>query len=195
MRSLRHPSSQRPRQNHAQRLPAMLALVAALGLGLAGCASGPKDGDGSEQVTLLPAPVAGARVSRGFGMWRHPILGYRRMHRGIDYVVPHGTPVRITGDGVVEMAGWHGGFGRYIRVRHNGGVRTVYAHLSHIAEGVRKGARLQIGAVIGLSGSSGLSTGPHLHYEVWRGNVAINPSTLDRQRQIVLRDRQVSARD
>jgi len=184
-------------QRHKRRPRTELALIVALGLGLSGCASGPRDGDGdgSGQVTLLPVPVAGARVSRGFGMWRHPILGYKRMHRGVDYVVPHGTPVRITGDGIVEMAGWHGGFGHYIRIRHNGGIRTVYAHLSHIADSVRKGARLRIGSVIGLSGSSGLSTGPHLHYEVWRGSVAINPSTLHREPQIVLREHQLSVRD
>jgi murein DD-endopeptidase MepM/ murein hydrolase activator NlpD len=143
---------------------------------------------------LLPTPIAGARISRGFGTWRHPILGYRRMHRGIDYVVPRGTPVRSTGAGIVEVAGWHGGFGRYVRIRHNGGIRTIYAHLSHIAGPVHKGARVRIGTVIGLSGSSGLSTGPHLHYEVWRGSVAINPATLHRDSQIVLRERQISTR-
>jgi len=163
--------------------------------GLSGCASGPPDGDDGAQVILLAQPVAGARISRGFGIWRHPILGYRRMHRGIDYVVPRGTPVRSTGDGVVEKAGWHDGYGRYVRIRHAGGIRTIYAHLSHIAAWVRKGARLSIGSVIGLSGSSGLSTGPHLHYEVWHGTVAIDPAQLDHQRQIVLRDRQLSARD
>jgi murein DD-endopeptidase MepM/ murein hydrolase activator NlpD len=177
-----------------RRLMARLALVAALALGLSACASGPGDGgDGAGQVTLLSEPVAGAHVSRGFGMWRHPILGYRRMHRGIDYAVPRGTPVRATGDGVVEMAGWQVGYGRYVRIRHKSGIHTVYAHLSHIADGVHEGAHVAIGMVIGLSGSSGLSTGPHLHYEVWRGDVAINPATLNRQPQIVLRDRQLSA--
>jgi murein DD-endopeptidase MepM/ murein hydrolase activator NlpD len=162
---------------------------------MSGCASGPRDGDDGGQVTLLSQPVAGAHVSRGFGMWRHPILGYRRMHRGVDYVVPRGTPVRSTGDGVVEVAGWRGGYGRYVRIRHNGGIRTIYAHLSHIAEPIHKGARVEIGTVIGLSGSSGLSTGPHLHYEVWRGTVAIDPARLNRLRQVVLRDRQVGARN
>jgi murein DD-endopeptidase MepM/ murein hydrolase activator NlpD len=176
---------------------ASLMLCAAMALGLlSGCAGGPRDGgDGSGQVTLLSQPVAGARVSRGFGMWRHPILGYRRMHRGIDYVVPRGTPVRSTGAGIVEVAGWHGGYGRYVRIRHSGGIRTIYAHLSRIADSVRQGARVEIGAVIGRSGSSGLSTGPHLHYEVWRGRLAINPATLHREPQIVLRERQLSARD
>lgn len=180
-----------------QRQTARLALVAVVGLGLlSGCASGPRDGDdGSGSVTLLSEPVAGAQVSRGFGMWRHPILGYRRMHRGIDYAVPHGTPVRSTGSGVVEMAGWHGGYGRYVRIRHNSGIRTIYAHLSRIRPSVRAGARLEIGAVIGLSGSSGLSTGPHLHYEVWQGSVAIDPAALHRQKQIVLRERQLGARN
>jgi murein DD-endopeptidase MepM/ murein hydrolase activator NlpD len=157
-------------------------------LALSACAGAPGTGsDDGGPVTLLSGPIEGARISRGFGMRRHPILGYRRMHRGVDYVVPRGTAVRATGAGVVELAGWHGSYGRYIRIRHSGGIRTSYAHLSYIADTVRQGARVTIGAVIGRTGSSGLSTGPHLHYEVWRGDVAIDPSALHRQRQIVLR--------
>lgn len=181
-------------QSAATRLPVRPLLAIVLALGLSACASGPAvDPNEGGPVTLLSVPVEGARISRGFGMWRHPILGYRRMHRGIDYATPRGTPVRATGDGVVEVAGWHGGFGRYIRIRHRGGVRTVYAHLSHIVGSVRPNERVKIGTVIGLTGSSGLSTGPHLHYEVWRGQVAIDPAKLHRHRQFVLRSKQLSA--
>jgi len=171
---------------------AKTAVAVALALWLSSCAGAPKV-DTSGAVTLLATPVEDARVSRGFGMWRHPILGYRRMHRGVDYACRRGTPVRATGDGVVEEAGWHGGYGRYVRIRHAGGVRTAYAHLSHIAENVRRGARLEMGAVIGRSGSSGLSTGPHLHYEVWRGDVAIDPAALRQPQFTVIENRKVAA--
>lgn len=169
-----------------------VTLAIAAVLWVAGCASRPSH-EPSGPVTLLSAPVADAHISRGFGMWRHPILGYRRMHRGIDFVVPRGTPVRATGEGVVEQAGWYGGFGRYVRIRHTGGVRTVYAHLSHISPNVHRGAHLQIGTVIGLSGSSGLSTGPHLHYEVWRGGVAVDPAALHGPQFTVLHDKKLAA--
>ena len=156
------------------RVPIAVMLV----LWLPACAGNRDLDTSSGPITLLAAPVADARISRGFGIWRHPILGYRRMHRGVDYVVPRGTPVRTTGDGVIEEAGWHGGYGRYVRIRHASGIRTVYAHLSHISGYVGRGARLAMCTVIGLSGSSGLSTGPHLHYEVWRGDVAVDPEAL-----------------
>jgi murein DD-endopeptidase MepM/ murein hydrolase activator NlpD len=169
-------------------LPALV-----LCLGLAACASGSDLGMSSGPVTLLAAPVADVQISRGFGMWRHPILGYRRMHRGIDYVVPRGTPVHATGDGVVEKAGWQGGYGRYVRIRHASGIRTAYAHLSRIAATVQRGARVTMGTVIGRSGSSGLSTGPHLHYEVLRGDVAINPASLRQPQFTVVRNRKLAA--
>jgi len=174
--------------------PVGAVAVIVLTLVLSACASAPRGGD-SGPVTLLSAPVKNARVARGFGMWRHPILGYRRMHRGIDYAVRRGTPIYAAGNGVIEIAGWRGGYGRYIRIRHGHGIRTAYAHLSRIARPVRHGAQVKMGSVIGFSGSSGLSTGPHLHYEVWRRGVAIDPHQLDRNRQIVLRDIQLSKTD
>ena len=117
------------------------------------------------------------------------------MHRGIDFVVPRGTPVRATGDGVVEEAGWHGGYGRYVRIRHASGIRTAYAHLSHISRDIRRGARLTMGTVIGLSGSSGLSTGPHLHYEVLRGEVAIDPAALRQPQFTLVKIKKIAAAD
>jgi murein DD-endopeptidase MepM/ murein hydrolase activator NlpD len=173
--------------------PISILLALALCFGVAACAGGSKLDRASGPVTLLAAPVADAQISRGFGLWRHPILGYRRMHRGIDYVVPRGTPVHATGEGVVEKAGWHGGYGRYVRIRHASGIRTAYAHLSRIAPNIQRGARVAMGTVIGRSGSSGLSTGPHLHYEVLRGDVAINPASLSQPQFTVVRNRKLAA--
>lgn len=129
----------------------------------------------SVRKTLMRTPIDGARLSSGYGMRRHPILGYSRMHRGIDFAAPTGTPIYAAGDGVVEAAGWNGGYGRYLRVRHNSTYKTAYAHLSRIAKGVRRGQRVTQGQVIGYVGTSGRSTGPHLHYEVMVAGRQVNP--------------------
>ncbi len=135
-----------------------------------------------ERRGTMQMPVA-ARTSSGFGWRRHPVLGFRRMHKGVDFAAPHGTPIRAATDGVVAYAGRNGGYGNFVRLNHAGGLATAYGHMSRIA--VRSGARVARGEVIGYVGSTGLSTGPHLHYELWRGGVPVNPmsvsfSTVDR---------------
>jgi murein DD-endopeptidase MepM/ murein hydrolase activator NlpD len=120
----------------------------------------------------LLQPVFG-RITSMFGMRRHPILGYTRMHAGVDFGAAWGSPIRATADGVVSYAGWHGGHGQYVRLDHGGGLGTGYGHMSRIA--VSSGTRVSAGQVIGFVGSSGLSTGPHLHYEMYRGGQVVNP--------------------
>lgn len=120
-------------------------------------------------------PVAGRMTSR-YGMRRHPILGYKRMHSGVDYGARHGTPIYAVSDGVVTYAGRHGGHGKYVRLKHSDGLSTGYAHMSRIA--VSSGTRVRAGQVIGYVGSTGLSTGPHLHFEVYRGKRTINPLSV-----------------
>lgn len=132
----------------------------------------------SAQKSLLRTPTDAARISSGFGKRRHPILGYNRMHRGIDFAAPPGTPVYAAGDGTIEKAGWAGAYGRYIRIRHNGNYKTAYAHLRRIAKGVKPGARVKQRQVIGYIGASGRVTGPHLHYEVLLNGRHINPRKI-----------------
>ncbi len=136
-----------------------------------------RNGDSAVR-TLMRTPVNGARLSSGFGMRRHPVTGYNAMHRGIDFSVPRGTPILAAGTGHIEMAGWNGSYGRYIRIRHNSTYKTAYAHLSRIAPHIRSGQPVQQGEVIGYVGSSGRSTGPHLHYEILVNNRKLNPLTV-----------------
>ena len=140
---------------------------------------------------LLRTPVDGARITSGFGMRMHPLLGYTRMHQGIDFGVPSGTPVFAAGDGVVEEARWAGGYGRWMKLRHNGGWETAYGHLFGWA--VRAGAHVHQGQVIAYSGSTGESTGPHLHYEVIKGGVKINPKGANAPGGTVLEGRELAA--
>ena len=128
--------------------------------------------------TLIRTPISGARLSSSFGMRRHPISGYNSMHRGVDFAAPTGTPIIAAGSGVITEAGWYGSYGRYIRVRHNSTYDTAYAHMSRIARGIRPGARVEQGQVIGYVGSTGRSTGPHLHYEILVNNRKVNPLTV-----------------
>ncbi len=127
---------------------------------------------------LMRTPINGARLSSSFGMRRHPILGYSKMHRGVDFAAPTGTPILAAGNGVVEKAGLFGGYGRYVRIRHGDGYQTAYAHMSRFARGVRAGARVTQGQVIGYVGTTGRSTGPHLHYEVLRNGAQVNPMSI-----------------
>ena len=129
----------------------------------------------SIRKTLLKTPVDGVRVTSGFGMRRHPVLGYSRMHRGIDFGAPTGTPIFAAGDGVVAKVGGVRGYGNYIRLRHNGTTETAYAHMSRYARGMSVGTRVRQGQVIGYVGSTGMSTGPHLHFEVLVGGEQVNP--------------------
>ena len=130
------------------------------------------------QKALMKTPVDGAKLSSRFGMRKHPILGYTRMHKGLDFATATGTPVMAAGQGFVEMAGWNGAYGKYIRIRHNDGYSTAYGHLSGFGKGVRKGMRVRQGQIIGYSGSTGRSTGPHLHYEVLAYGNQVNPQSM-----------------
>ncbi len=132
----------------------------------------------SVRKSLMRTPVDGARLSSRFGKRRHPVLGYTRMHKGVDFAAPRGTPIYAAGDGTVVFAGRNKGYGNYVRIRHNGTYTTAYAHMSRIAKGVRKGVRVRQGQVIGYVGSTGLVTGPHLHYEVLRDGRQVNPLAL-----------------
>ena len=132
----------------------------------------------SAKRLLMKTPIDGARLSSGFGTRRHPILGYRKAHKGVDFAAPRGTPIYAAGDGVVERANRYGSFGNYVRIRHANGYKTAYAHLKGFARGMRAGKRVDQGDVIGYVGTTGRSTGPHLHYEVHFKGKAINPQKL-----------------
>ncbi len=127
---------------------------------------------------LLKTPIDGARRSSGYGMRRHPILGYTKMHKGTDFAAPRGTPIRAAGDGVVSFAGRQSSYGIYISIRHNGDYDTGYAHMQKLAKGMSKGKRIKQGQIIGYVGSTGRSTGPHLHYETLYKGKHVNPSKL-----------------
>jgi len=132
----------------------------------------------SARRALLKTPVDGARISSGFGMRKHPIQGYNKMHRGIDFAAPSGTPVYAAGKGVIDRIGRNGGYGKYVRIRHNSTYQTAYAHLKSFAKGMKRGARVDQGQVIGYVGSTGRSTGPHLHYEILVDNKQVNPQKV-----------------
>lgn len=135
--------------------------------------------DAREIAGTRPAfvqPVAARRISSGFGLRFHPLLGYSRFHRGVDYAAAQGTPVRAVTDGMVVEAGWSGGYGQLVRLRHAGAMGSGYAHLSQIL--VAPGTRVRQGEVIGRVGSTGLATGPHLHFEVYRGGEAVDPADV-----------------
>lgn len=128
---------------------------------------------------LLRTPIDGARLTSRFGMRTHPMMGFTKMHRGVDFGAPIGTPVFAAGSGTVEQIGRWGAYGNYIRVRHNGEIATAYAHLSRFANGLRQGARIRQGDIIGYVGMTGRSTGPHLHYEIIKGKTQVNPLSVD----------------
>ena len=128
--------------------------------------------------SILKTPLDGARISSSFGMRKHPISGFNKMHKGVDFAAPIGTPIYAGGNGIIEMIGANGGYGKYIRIRHNNEYKTAYAHLSSYQKGISKGVRVNQGEVIGYVGSTGRSTGPHLHYEIIYQNKQINPLKL-----------------
>lgn len=133
----------------------------------------------SAQRLLMLTPINGARLSSSFGRRRHPILGYTRAHNGTDFAAPTGTPIFAAGNGVVERANRFGSFGNYVKIRHANGFETAYAHLNGFARGLQAGSRVSQGQVIAYVGTTGRSTGPHLHYEVHRNGRPVNPMTLD----------------
>ena len=132
----------------------------------------------SVKKTLMKTPINGARLSSSFGKRKHPILGYTKMHTGTDFAAPQGTPIMASGDGKVMKAGWCGGGGNCVKIKHNNTYQTVYAHMSKFGSGIKKGVRVKQGQIIGYVGSTGLSTGPHLHYEVIENGRKINSQKL-----------------
>ena len=132
----------------------------------------------SIKKALMKTPINGARLSSPFGMRKHPIDGFNKMHRGTDFAAPMGTPIMASGDGVVKKAGWCGGGGNCVVIKHNSTYQTVYAHMSKFASGIRSGIRVRQGQTIGYVGSTGKSTGPHLHYEVIVNGKKINSQKL-----------------
>jgi murein DD-endopeptidase MepM/ murein hydrolase activator NlpD len=127
---------------------------------------------------LMKTPINGARISSGFGKRKHPISGYTKLHKGTDFAAPTGTPVYAAGNGTVERASRYGGYGNYIKIKHSGGYQTAYAHLSRYAKGIKAGKKVKQGDVIGYVGSTGASTGPHLHYEVYVKGEPVNVMSL-----------------
>ena len=146
------------------------------------------DKDGSEghynkngksvQKALMKTPINGARLSSSFGMRKHPIDGFNKMHRGTDFAASKGTPIMASGNGIIKKAGWCGGGGNCVKIKHNSTYETIYAHMSKFARGIKKGIRVKQGQTIGYVGSTGKSTGPHLHYEVIVNGKKVNSQKL-----------------
>jgi len=132
----------------------------------------------SVKKALMKTPINGARLSSPFGMRKHPIDGYNKMHKGTDFAAPMGTPIMASGDGIITRARWCGGGGNCIKIKHNSTYETIYAHMKNFARGIREGLRIRQGQIIGYVGSTGNSTGPHLHYEVVEGGKKINSQRL-----------------
>ena len=132
----------------------------------------------STQKALMKTPINGARLSSSYGMRKHPIDGFNKMHRGTDFAAPEGTPIMASGNGIVKKAGWCGGGGNCIKIKHNSTYQTVYAHMSKFARGIKSGVRVKQGQTIGYVGSTGKSTGPHLHYEVIVNGKRVNSQKL-----------------
>ena len=142
----------------------------------------------SVKKALMKTPINGARLSSPFGMRKHPIDGFNKMHRGTDFAAPMGTPIMASGSGVIKKAGWCGGGGNCVVIRHNSTYQTIYAHMSKFAKGIRKGVRVKQGQTIGYVGSTGKSTGPHLHYEVIVNGKKVNSQTLKLPSGKILKD-------
>ena len=128
--------------------------------------------------SLMKTPINGARLSSSFGMRKHPILGYNKMHRGTDFAAPSGTPIMASGSGTVTRARWCGGGGNCVKIKHNSTYETIYAHMKAFAKGIKEGKKVRQGQIIGYVGSTGLSTGPHLHYEVLVNGKKVNSQRL-----------------
>lgn len=138
------------------------------------------NGDGeSIRRALLRTPIDGARITSGFGMRHHPILGFSKMHKGVDFAAPTGTPIYAAGRGTIEIAERSSSYGNYVRIRHNTEISTAYAHMSRFAKSIRRGGRVDQGDIIGYVGTTGRSTGPHLHYEVLKTGHQVNPRSVD----------------
>ena len=132
----------------------------------------------SAKKFLVRKPVTDGIMRSGYGWRRHPILGYSKMHTGVDWAAPRGTPIYASGNGVIERAGWESGYGKYVRIRHNNGYETAYGHMSAFARGIQPGTRVRQGQIIGYVGSTGLSTGPHVHYEIMVNSRFVDPMRI-----------------
>ena len=142
----------------------------------------------SVEKALMKTPINGARLSSSFGMRKHPILGFNKMHRGTDFAAPSGTPIMASGSGTIVLAKWCGGGGNCIKIKHNSTYETIYAHMKSFARGMRKGKKVRQGEIIGYVGSTGISTGPHLHYEVVVNGKKVNSQKLKLPSGKVLKD-------
>nr|AAR37565.1 M23/M37 peptidase domain protein [uncultured marine bacterium 313] len=142
----------------------------------------------SVEKALMKTPINGARLSSNFGMRKHPILGFNKMHTGTDFAAPSGTPIMASGSGTIVLAKWCGGGGNCIKIKHNSTYKTVYAHMKSFARGMKKGKKVRQGEIIGYVGSTGMSTGPHLHYEVIVNGKKVNSRTLKLPSGKILKD-------
>jgi murein DD-endopeptidase MepM/ murein hydrolase activator NlpD len=147
----------------------------------------------SAKKFLVRKPMSDGILRSGFGVRRHPILGYAKMHTGVDWAAPHGTPIYAAGNGEVEKVGWEGGYGKYIRIKHTNGYETAYGHMTAYARGIEAGAKIRQGQVIGFVGSTGLSTGAHLHYEIMVNGRFVDPMRIRLPRGRVLEHQLLAA--
>ena len=142
----------------------------------------------SVEKALMKTPINGARLSSSFGMRKHPILGFTKMHKGTDFAAKSGTPIMASGSGTIVLAKWCGGGGNCIKIKHNSTYTTIYAHMKSFARGIKKNKKVKQGQIIGYVGSTGMSTGPHLHYEVLINGKKVNSQKLKLPSGKVLKD-------
>lgn len=147
----------------------------------------------SVRKALLKTPISGARMTSGYGMRTHPVMGYSKMHRGVDFGAPQGTPIYAAGDGTVDFVGRKGGYGNYIKVKHNDKYASAYAHISRFASGMVPGRKVKQGQIIAYVGSTGMSTGPHLHYEILVAGEQVNPSNVKFKTGAVLKGTELAS--
>ena len=142
----------------------------------------------SVEKALMKTPINGARLSSSFGMRKHPILGFTKLHTGTDFAAKEGTPIMASGSGTITRAKWCGGGGNCIKIKHNSTYQTIYAHMKSFAKGIKVGKKVKQGQIIGYVGSTGMSTGPHLHYEVIVNNKKVNSQKLKLPSGKILKD-------
>jgi len=141
----------------------------------------------------MKTPIDGAHLTSGFGMRKHPVLGYSKMHKGVDFGAPRGTPIYAAGDGVIARMGPFSTYGNYVRIRHRAGLDTAYAHMKGFKAGLHAGSRVKQGEVIGYVGTTGRSTGPHLHYEILVNNEQVNPNAVKMPTGVTLKGKNMIA--
>jgi murein DD-endopeptidase MepM/ murein hydrolase activator NlpD len=147
----------------------------------------------SAKKFLVRKPLPDGILRSAFGVRKHPILGYAKMHTGVDWAAPHGTQIFAAGNGVVDKVGWEGGYGKYVRVKHNNGYETAYGHMTAFAKGIEPGVKVRQGQVIGFVGSTGLSTGAHVHYEIMVNGRFVDPMRIRLPRGRVLENQLMTA--